>query len=201
MCWICKNRVFYVEGSALVSPDELTLRIQHSALKQEKEFARMQREVQAFENLSLVAETKRERIPEDVRLFVWQRDEGKCVRCHSNRNLEFDHIIPVIEGGSSTSRNIQLLCETCNRGKRKVNLSPKQIKNRPLKPDWYFEWGGQPLLTYCDKDHVPNPQGGYLPKLCHREAVSESANRTLLRCAGCLPKVDVFGIPGCSFAY
>ena len=50
-------------------------------------------------------------------MFVWQRDEGKCVRCGSNERLEYDHIIPVSKGGSSTKRNIQLLCELCNRSK------------------------------------------------------------------------------------
>jgi 5-methylcytosine-specific restriction endonuclease McrA len=44
-------------------------------------------------------------------------DNGKCVRCVSNERLEFDHIIPVSEGGSNTERNIQLLCEPCNRAK------------------------------------------------------------------------------------
>lgn len=59
----------------------------------------------------------REAIPERVRIFVWRRDGGKCVRCGSNERLEFDHIIPVSEGGSNTERNIQLLCEPCNRSK------------------------------------------------------------------------------------
>jgi 5-methylcytosine-specific restriction endonuclease McrA len=31
--------------------------------------------------------------------------------------LEFDHIIPVTSGGSSTERNVQLLYESCNRSK------------------------------------------------------------------------------------
>lgn len=54
------------------------------------------------------SETKRE---------VWRRDEGKCVRCGSRKNLEYDHIIPVSKGGSNTVRNIELLCEECNRSK------------------------------------------------------------------------------------
>jgi 5-methylcytosine-specific restriction endonuclease McrA len=59
----------------------------------------------------------REPIPDDVKMFVWNRDGGKCVRCGSNQNLEFDHIIPLSRGGSNTARNLQLLCERCNRSK------------------------------------------------------------------------------------
>lgn len=63
------------------------------------------------------ASTQRHPISDDVRMFVWQRDKGRCVKCGSQKNLEFDHIIPVSMGGSNTARNIQLLCETCNRSK------------------------------------------------------------------------------------
>lgn len=56
-------------------------------------------------------------ISEDVKAFVWRRDEGKCVKCGSQEKLEFDHIIPHSKGGSDTERNIQLLCEKCNRSK------------------------------------------------------------------------------------
>lgn len=59
----------------------------------------------------------RERISEKVRNEVWRRDEGKCVSCASREKLEFDHIIPISKGGSSTVRNIELLCEACNRKK------------------------------------------------------------------------------------
>ncbi len=59
----------------------------------------------------------REPIPDSVRLFVWQRDQGCCVKCGSQERLEFDHIIPIVAGGSNTDRNIQLLCESCNRSK------------------------------------------------------------------------------------
>lgn len=63
-------------------------------------------------------EYSRDRIPEEVRIAVWRRDQGKCVKCGSRRNLEYDHIIPVSLGGSNTIRNIELLCEHCNRSKQ-----------------------------------------------------------------------------------
>lgn len=59
----------------------------------------------------------REPIPESVRREVWRRDQGACVDCGSRERLEFDHIIPVSQGGSNTARNIELRCESCNRRK------------------------------------------------------------------------------------
>lgn len=56
-------------------------------------------------------------IPKEVKVSVWRRDKGQCVQCASKEKLEYDHIIPVSKGGSSTERNIQLLCEKCNRQK------------------------------------------------------------------------------------
>jgi hypothetical protein len=57
------------------------------------------------------------RITQEVMDSVWNRDGGKCIQCGSNENLEFDHIIPHSKGGANTYRNIQLLCEKCNRSK------------------------------------------------------------------------------------
>lgn len=60
---------------------------------------------------------RRESIPQAVRVEVWQRDGGRCVECNGQEKLEFDHIIPIAMGGGNTPRNLQLLCETCNRRK------------------------------------------------------------------------------------
>lgn len=57
----------------------------------------------------------RERIPLDVKSYIWQRDGGACVRCGSEEQLEFGHIIPWSKGGSDSEENLQILCLTCNR--------------------------------------------------------------------------------------
>ncbi len=50
-------------------------------------------------------------IPASVKLEVWKRDEGKCVKCGANDELHFDHIVPFSRGGTSlSSSNVQLLC-------------------------------------------------------------------------------------------
>ena len=54
-------------------------------------------------------------IPGKVKLAVFKRDKGVCVRCGSKDNLHFDHILPYSKGGTSLKEeNIQLLCARHN---------------------------------------------------------------------------------------
>lgn len=71
----------------------------------------------ALEAASRRAEVPARAITQEVKDMVWRRDQGRCTECSSNARLEFDHIIPFSRGGSNTYRNIQLLCEVCNRRK------------------------------------------------------------------------------------
>lgn len=71
-----------------------------------------------YSNTKFTSSNERSRrIKQETKDKVWRRDEGKCVECGSNENLEFDHIIPYSKGGANTYRNIQLLCKPCNRSK------------------------------------------------------------------------------------
>jgi hypothetical protein len=56
-------------------------------------------------------------IPQDVKIAVSVRDQGRCVQCGSTEDLHYDHKIPWSRGGTNTVNNIQLLCGPCNRRK------------------------------------------------------------------------------------
>ena len=60
----------------------------------------------------------RRSIPRALKIAVWQRDGGRCVRCGGTTKLHFDHIVPISKGGTSdTADNIQLLCAHHNLAK------------------------------------------------------------------------------------
>jgi len=84
--------------------------------KERQKFERLKRKFSLSREVEKTP--RRDAIPEAVRIAVWRRDEGKCAKCGSRKNLEYDHIIPVSKGGGNTVRNIELLCEECNRKKR-----------------------------------------------------------------------------------
>lgn len=50
-------------------------------------------------------------IPTSVKVEVWKRDKGICVKCGSIQNLHYDHDLPFSKGGTSlTAKNVRLLC-------------------------------------------------------------------------------------------
>jgi hypothetical protein len=121
--WQLGKWAFYLFGNTLwekgsrdffTDDEQLRLLFLEAVDSERKKFERLR---QKFSGQAGQRASRRESIPEDVRIFIWRRDEGRCVKCDSQVRLEFDHIIPVSKGGSNTARNIQLLCETCNREK------------------------------------------------------------------------------------
>jgi 5-methylcytosine-specific restriction endonuclease McrA len=66
------------------------------------------------ETLAPVPERRRV-IPTDIKVQVWKRDRGKCVKCGASDELHFDHIVPYSRGGTSILlANVQLLCARHN---------------------------------------------------------------------------------------
>jgi len=94
--------------------EQLKLLIMDFEDKERRKFERLKNKFSLSQN---EIKRRREKIPENVRIAVWRRDEGKCVKCGRRDSLEYDHIIPLSKGGSNTVRNIELLCEKCNREK------------------------------------------------------------------------------------
>jgi 5-methylcytosine-specific restriction endonuclease McrA len=61
-------------------------------------------------------------IPARVRRAVWRRDQDRCTfvtangrRCESRRHSQFDHVLEVARGGTSTIENLRLRCGAHNR--------------------------------------------------------------------------------------
>lgn len=110
--WIFKRIVYEVTGT--YTTDQVRLLVFDEFDKERRHFEKLKKRYESEEEDEVY---KRALIPEAVRIEVWRRDGGKCVNCGSRENLEYDHIIPVSKGGSNTARNIELLCEKCNRSK------------------------------------------------------------------------------------
>ena len=118
--FLYKNCLYQAEFNEFFTNEELLLKVKEKIYKEDKKFEQLKKQIELYENSDLSETSKkktREPIPEDVKFEVWRRDQGRCVICGSQENLEFDHIIPFSKGGSSTARNIQLLCQNCNRHK------------------------------------------------------------------------------------
>jgi len=111
--WVYQDVVYQVKN--VQSDEEDKLLILDFVDKERRKFERLKKKLSGTESEDVKYE--RLRIPEEVRIAVWRRDQGKCARCGNRENLEYDHIVPVSKGGSNTTRNIELLCQNCNRAK------------------------------------------------------------------------------------
>lgn len=111
--YVFQNYAYKIKGE--FTPEHEKLLVQDAFDSERRKFERLRHKFDLAQHTE--PRTERTGIPEEVRIAVWRRDKGQCVRCGSRERLEYDHIIPVSRGGSNTVRNIELLCEKCNRSK------------------------------------------------------------------------------------
>ena len=115
-------KIFYYDNDWYFTHEDISFEDAGILIKatRKRDQEKLAREIERARNLldGQKTELHRQVIPDKVMSFVWNRDGGCCVKCGRQEKLEFDHIIPVSKGGSNTARNLQLLCEECNRIKR-----------------------------------------------------------------------------------
>ena len=118
--WFFRDAIYAAERAPRPPElEEVELRIKALHYQRDAELRRLREQVANFEAIDgqLKNDPGRKPLPDDVKLLVWARDNGACVRCGAAKELHFDHIIPLARGGSDESANIQLLCRTCNLAK------------------------------------------------------------------------------------
>jgi 5-methylcytosine-specific restriction endonuclease McrA len=110
--WLFQDR-WYSDNEDLTA-DQIYALIVTREQRQQQRIARAQTMVAMQQQ---PAPSARGAIPDDIKQLVWMRDGGRCRRCGSNVELQFDHIIPVVYGGATSPENLQVLCGPCNRAK------------------------------------------------------------------------------------
>jgi 5-methylcytosine-specific restriction endonuclease McrA len=110
--WAFEDR-WYWEDDGLTEADV------HALIRERERRAqrRLQRAHAGLAQAGAAAPARRDSIPREVRLAVFERDGGRCVQCGSNFELQFDHVIPFSLGGATTAANLQVLCAGCNQRK------------------------------------------------------------------------------------
>ena len=100
------NGVFHLVDSWTERDDHRTVfKFRLIAVEGEEDFTRPVR----------LAAERRRLIPTTVKLEVWKRDSGRCVKCGAQDELHFDHVLPYSKGGTLlTAANVQLLCARHN---------------------------------------------------------------------------------------
>jgi 5-methylcytosine-specific restriction endonuclease McrA len=67
-------------------------------------------------------------IPAEVKRKMAERDQHRCVKCGSQRFLQYDHRQAWALGGDHSVKNIRLLCFHCNQRARIEAKLPLKLK-------------------------------------------------------------------------
>lgn len=80
---------------------------------------------------------KKQRIPQNLRRRIIDRDGVYCVYCDedlTNAEIHMDHVIPESKGGATTYHNLQVTCRKCNLAKGVLSETEftKRLRTRAM---------------------------------------------------------------------
>lgn len=90
------------------------------------------------------AASRSRHVPAAVKREVWQRDNGQCAfvgtegRCRERGFLEYHHVVPYADGGTTTTENFELRCRAHNAHEMEIHFGPLFVRERSdleLGPD------------------------------------------------------------------
>ena len=76
----------------------------------------------------------RERIPDHLRIKIFERDCYKCSKCKTTKSLEIHHIIPLYYGGTNHETNLITLCSLCHYFAPNAPIDILKCMANPNKP-------------------------------------------------------------------
>ena len=112
VCWWSESGLWWADSH--LSHEDVALLVWERESRQDNKLQRLRKIRASSESTQ---PPRRQRIPDDVKAHVFERDQGRCQDCGADEDLQYDHIIPVAKGGGNSPANIQLLCGNCNRQK------------------------------------------------------------------------------------
>lgn len=80
-----------------------------------------------------IAEHDDQKIPDRVRLRIFERDQGRCQTCNGKiwgGRWQLDHRIALINGGRHAETNLQVICECCHKNKTWADVRQKSKNAR-----------------------------------------------------------------------
>ena len=150
--WV--DNSFY-EAQSNITFEQAVALVRESVLKRAR---KIQRAIEVTQASQLGTRVNREVISDVVKHHIWTRDEGRCVDCGSQTNLQFDHVIPLAMGGSNEVANLQLLCAVCNRRKG-ANLTVNPLPSHLVGSAVRVPKGTTvPLTPQTDQSCIPGPK-------------------------------------------
>jgi hypothetical protein len=106
-CYLFGECVWELRPSELHASDKgLLILFEETLEKDRQKWDRLRRNVSA-------SAADPEFIPEGLRVGIWRRAGGKCMKCGGRQQLDFSYLTPQNRGGTATAENIQLLCARC----------------------------------------------------------------------------------------